>query len=299
MNTETNFCLRVDVDTFEGLKLGIPKVVDFALKQECSVTIYLSLGKYATGRNLFRIIKNKEITGKRIPSWKRNHPKSIIRGLLLPPRGIRDKEIKKLQEYNTEKLVEFHPHGYNHVNWSKSFSGLSYEKTEENVKLLIEEYTKIFGQKPIANAAPNFQINKHYFHLLKKEKFSFSSDLYHPVPVNLQFKCSENQKKSFQIPQLPVTETSIEEFILQGKTPNQIKKEYKKRFEECVDLGKEYICLYVHSIFEPVKLNNLLKEIIDLVFKFDMQTSTHSEFVQTQTDFPVVEFDQLFGELKK
>ncbi|MCG3222791.1 MAG: hypothetical protein H7641_15535, partial [Candidatus Heimdallarchaeota archaeon] len=127
MNTETNFCLRVDVDTFEGLKFGIPKVVDLALKLECSVTIYLSLGKYATGRNLFRIIRNKEITEKRIPPWKRNHPKSIIRGLLLPSRGIKEKEIKKLQEYNTEKLIEFHPHGYNHVKWSKSFSGLSYE----------------------------------------------------------------------------------------------------------------------------------------------------------------------------
>ncbi|MHA2307752.1 MAG: hypothetical protein ACXABJ_00525, partial [Candidatus Heimdallarchaeaceae archaeon] len=276
MNTETNFCLRVDVDTFEGLKIGIPKVVDFALKLECSTTIYLSLGKYATGRNLFRIIRNKEMASKRIPPWKRNHPKSIVRGLLLPPRGIKDKEIEKLQEYNTEKLIEFHPHGYNHVKWSKSFSGLSYEKTKENVKSLMEEYVKIFGRKPIANAAPNFQINKHYFHLLKEEGFSFSSDLFHPIPINLQFKSNGNQKEFFQIPQLPVTETCIEEFILQGKTPDQIKEEYRKRFEECVDLGKEYICLYVHSIFEPIKLNNLLKEIIDLVFKFDMQTLTHS-----------------------
>ena len=299
MNTETNFCLRVDVDTFEGLKLGIPKVVEFALKLECSVTVYLSLGKYATGRNLFRIVRNKEITKKRIPPWKRNHPKSIVRGLLLPPRGIKESEIRELLQYNAEKLIEFHPHGYNHVKWSKSFSGLNYEKTKENVESLIEEYKRIFGQKPIANAAPNFQINKHYFQLLKEENFSFSSDLYHPNPINLQFKGRGNQKKSFQIPQLPVTEISIEEFLLQGKTPNQIKEEYKKRFEECVDVGIKYICLYVHSIYEPIKLNNLLKEIVNLIFKLDMQTLTHSEFIQTQTDFPVIDYNQLFGDEKR
>ena len=96
-----------------------------------------------------------------------------------------------------------------------------------------------------------------------------------------------------------MTETSIEEFILQGKTPDQIKKEYRKRFEEYVDLGKKYICLYVHSIYEPIKLNNLLKEIVNLVFKLDMQALTHGEFIQTQTDFPVIEYEQFFGEIKK
>jgi hypothetical protein len=30
-----------------------------------------------------------------------------------------------------------------------------------------------------------------------------------------------------------------------------------------------------------------------------MQTLTHSEYIQNQTDFPVVDYEQLFGEAKK
>ena len=296
MNTETNFCLRVDVDTFEGLKLGMPNVVDFALKTECAVTVYLSLGKFSTGRNLFRIIKNKEINQKRIPPWQRNHPKSIFRGLLLPSREIRDKEIKIIQEFNSERLIEFHPHGYNHIKWSRSFSKLNYENTKEIVVKLIEENKRIFGKEPVANAAPNFQINKHYFRILKEENFSFSSDIIYPIPFNLRFEGNSSSNQTFQIPQLPVTETSIEEFILQGKTSEQILKEYNKRFKEYVDLGKKYICLYVHSIYEPIKHINLLNEIINLTFKLDMNTLTHSEFLQSQAKFPVVEYNEIFGE---
>jgi hypothetical protein len=298
MNTETNFCLRVDVDTFEGLKLGIPKIVNFALKSECAVTIYLSMGKYATGRNLFHIIRNNEIKQKRISLWKRNHPKSIIRGLLLPPRTIRDKEIKIIREYNSEKLIEFHPHGYNHIKWSRTFTKLNYENTKELVEALIEENKRILGIKPIANAAPNFQINIHYFRLLKKENFSFSSDIFHSTPFNLKIKEVSNEDQSFQIPQLPVTETSIEQHILQGKSSIQILEEYRKRFEEYVDSGKKYVCLYIHSVYEPLKLLSLLKSIIDLVFKLDMHSLTHSEFIQNQTSLPVVEYNQIFGGTK-
>ena len=298
MNTETNFCLRVDVDTFEGLKLGIPRVVELSSDLECSITIYLSLGKFATGRNLFRKIRSREKIVKRIPPWVRNHPKSIIRGLLIPPRKIKEKEKKILQEYNRESSIEFHPHGYNHVKWSSAFTKFTFEKTKEIMKSMIEEYSEIFEKKPIANAAPNFQVNEHYFQILKEENFSFSADLRHPEPISLQFRDRENQQGTFQIPQLPVTETSIEEFILQGKTLNQIRNGYKKRFENAVDQGKEYVCLYVHSIYEPIKLNKLLEDIISLVFKFDMKSTTHNEFFQTHPDFPIIQYDQLGGSKK-
>ena len=298
MNTETNFCLRIDVDTFEGIKLGIPEVVDFVLKQECPATIYLSMGKFATGRNIFRIIRNKEIAKKRIPPWIRNHPKSIIRGLLLPPRRIKEKERKKLRDFSAEPSIEFHPHGYNHIKWSRNFSNLSYEKTKGYIDSFIEEYSEIFSKKPIANAAPNFQVNKHYFQLLRKKKFSFTSDLYHSIPFKLQFKRGDKQSQAFQLTQLPVTEKSIEDFILQGKTSDQILEEYKNRFEEYIDSGKNYICLYAHAIFEPMRFRNLLTDILKLVYKLDMKITTHSDFANKHKELSIIPYEQLYGGIK-
>ncbi len=197
-----------------------------------------------------------------------------------------------------EKSIEFHPHGYNHVKWSSSFSKFTFEKTKEIMKSMIEEYEDIFEKKPIANAAPNFQVNNHYFQLLKEEDFCFGADIRHPEPINLQFRNRENLQKTFLIPQLPVTEISIEELILQGKTLDQIRDWYKKRFEDAVDQGKEYTCLYVHSIYEPMKHSKLLEEIINLIFKFDMKSITHNEFFQIQSDFPVVEYERLGESIK-
>ncbi len=95
-----------------------------------------------------------------------------------------------------------------------------------------------------------------------------------------------------------MTEISIEELILQGKTLDQIRDWYKKRFEDAVDQGKEYTCLYVHSIYEPMKHSKLLEEIINLIFKFDMKSITHNEFFQIQSDFPVVEYERLGESIK-
>jgi hypothetical protein len=192
-----------------------------------------------------------------------------------------------------DKSLEFHPHGYNHVKWSSSFSKATFEETKKIMKAMIEEYSNIFNKKPTAAAAPNFQVNKHYFQLLKEEDFSFSADLHYPEPIKLQFADRRDPKRTFLIPQLPVTEISIEEFILKGKTLNQIKNYYKKRFEDAVDEGKNYVCLYMHAIYEPIKLSGLLEDIINLVFKFDMKSLTHNEFYKVQTDFPVIEYEQV------
>ena len=105
MNTETHFCLRVDVDTFEGLKKGIPKCIKFAEKTGCPITMYLSLGKYVTGRNIFRIIRDREKIKITIPPWKRSSIRSIFRGILLPPAKIGDKEKYLLQQYNQSENI--------------------------------------------------------------------------------------------------------------------------------------------------------------------------------------------------
>ncbi|MFW9851905.1 MAG: hypothetical protein ACFFDS_03120, partial [Candidatus Thorarchaeota archaeon] len=182
MTTETNFCLRVDVDTYEGLKYGIPKIVRLSKELDFPVTVYLSLGKFATGRNIFRIIKTRKNIQLNIQGFKRNYTRSLVRGLILPSKTIGSKEKKLLNSFNNEKLLEFHPHGFNHTKWASNFLNFSYERTEEYIESMINEYESIFNKKPTANASPNFQTNNHYFRLLKKIGFIFSSDFYKMQP---------------------------------------------------------------------------------------------------------------------
>jgi undecaprenyl phosphate-alpha-L-ara4FN deformylase len=288
MNSETSFCLRVDVDTFEGLTKGIPKVLEISKKHEIPISIYLSLGKYETGRNLFRKIQKKEKIVNKIPPWKRNSLKSLLRGIILPAKNIGDKEKKFLQRIDKDSNVEIHPHGYNHVRWSSKFPNLSKDNTSEIISNLINEYTSIFQKKPIANAAPNFSVNKHYFQALVDKKFKFSADFRYPEPFVLQLE----EKKS-QLTQLPVTESTIEDHIAKGKSTDQIVSEYKKRFDNHVENGAEYVCFYVHAVYEPLRLEKTMNKILSYVNKYDFNATTHSKFHQKCSKLRIINIQTL------
>jgi len=288
MNSETNFCLRVDVDTFEGLKKGIPKVLEISKKHEIPISIYLSLGKYETGRNLFRKIQKKEGIMGNIPPWKRNSFKSLLRGIILPAKNIGDKEKKYLQNIDKDSDVEIHPHGYNHVRWSSNFPNLSKDKTRDIISSLIDEYTNIFQKMPIANAAPNFSVNKHYFQILVDNKFKFSSDFRYSEPFILQLE----EKKS-QLTQFPVTEPTIEEHIIKGKSTNHIVSEYKVRFDNHVENGTEYVCFYVHAVYEPLRLEKTMNEVLSYVNKCDFKATTLSKFHQMCSELPIINIETL------
>jgi hypothetical protein len=291
---ETSFCLRVDIDTWEGLHRGIPKCIELSKDNSFPITYYLSLGKYATGRNLFRIIKNKEPIKKQIPVWRRNHWLDLFRGVLLPAKKINTSIIEILRKYESNQFTEFHPHGYNHVRWSNSFQHFSEKETSDYLDLIKTEYGGIFEKEPIANAAPNFRVNSFYLSLLSKKQFKFASDFIYHTPFIL---ISNNKNKS--VSQLPVTEETIESLINRGKNKKEIIEFYSKRFQKQIDNGSSYICLYTHAIFEPVKLYSVIEEIIKLTEKFDMNPLTHSEYYNQNKTFPKLKIEDILLETKK
>ncbi|MCG3255046.1 MAG: polysaccharide deacetylase family protein [Candidatus Heimdallarchaeota archaeon] len=291
MNTETHFCLRVDVDTFEGLKKGIPQIYNIVKRLGIPTTIYLSLGKYATGRNIFRKIRHKEKISFTISPWRRNSIQSLFRGVLLPPARIRESAKSLLKNYNDKELFEIHPHGYNHVEWSSSFSRFSFEKTSKFIEKIFIEYNQIFNSVPITNAAPNFQTNKYYFQIMKEKGVEFLADYKYSEPFQLQFETTE--KKSQQILQLPVTEPTFEELLQKGKGIEEIKKIYRKNFKKYTDQSIDYVCFYLHAIYEPFKLRKLLEDLFNLVIKLDMKPVTHKNYKDVVKKTLAIRYEEL------
>ena len=290
---ETSICFRVDIDTWEGLQKGVPRCIKLSEENSFPFTYYLSLGKYATGRNLFRIIKNKEKIQRKIPVWRRNHWLDLFRGVLLPSKKINTPLIETLREYEASELIEFHPHGYNHVRWSGDFQHFSKEETSDYLDLIRSEYVKIFDKEPIANAAPNFRVNPFYFLLLSTKHFKFASDFIYHTPFILE----ANNEKS--VCQLPVTEETIECLIMKGMNRKEIIEFYKERFQTLIDNGISYICLYIHAIFEPLKLYPIIEDIIELTEKFDMKALTHSEYFNQSKKFPIIKLEEILTEVGK
>lgn len=296
MQTETNFCLRVDVDTFEGIRKGIPKTVYFVNQHECPTSFYLSMGKYATGRNIFRILKEKEkVLGRKISILNRNHWKDILRGIVLPPKYIGMKEAIQLREHEKNEMVEFYAHGYNHIKWSRHFASFNQEQTEYFLEITKQEFHRVFGQFPRGNASPNFIVNPYYFQILNDKGFEFAADFCYPHPFYLKYENIEKKEQEKSVIQFPVTEPTIEQLLQRGYSTEKIENFYKKRFREYIDQGKKYVCLYLHAIFEPVKMKKVLSKIIERATKYDMRLITHSSLFKSKKDWPTIDQSSLIG----
>lgn len=293
---ETSFCFRVDIDTWEGVHKGIPECLRLSKENSFPFTYYLSLGKYATGRNLFRIIKKNEPIRRNIPIWKRNHWKDLFRGILLPPKKIGSNTIKILQEYQANEHTEFHSHGYNHVHWANSFDHFSENETSNYLDLMKTEYTKIFGKEPQANAAPNFKVNPFYLAILSSKQFKFASDFVYHSPFLLS-SSDKSKKTEESIVQLPVTEETIESLVMQGKNKSEIIEYYKQRFQKQIDNGISYVCLYIHAIYEPLKLYSIIEDIIKLTEQYDMKPLTHLEYYNQRKQYPTIKIKNILPEI--
>ena len=119
-------------------------------------------------------------------------------------------------------------------------------------------------------------------------KFKFSADFRYFEPFILQLE----EKKS-QLTQFPVTEPTIEEHIIKGKSTNHIVSEYKKRFDSYVENGTRYVCFYVHAVYEPLKLEKTMNKILSYVSKYDFKATTHSKFLQKCLELPIISIETL------
>ncbi|MHA1516783.1 MAG: hypothetical protein ACTSPF_14730, partial [Candidatus Heimdallarchaeaceae archaeon] len=107
----------------------------------------------------------------------------------------------------------------------------------------------------------------------------------------LQFETTE--KKSQQILQLPVTEPTFEELLQKGKSIEEIKKVYRKNFEKYTDQSTDYVCFYLHAIYEPFKLRKLLEDLFNLVIKLDMKPVTHKSYKDAAKKTLAIRYEEL------
>ncbi len=294
MKNEVTFCLRVDVDTFEGLKKGLPKVKKIAEDLECPATIFLSLGKYETGRNIkYLLEQRREKSLYVIPMWQRTNWRDLLRGVIFPIKRIGQEEKDFLNSINQSKWCEIHPHGYNHVVWAHNFHKFGEEKTQEYLAKAFQEYSKLFNKEPIANAAPNFNYNSNYLKLLKNKNLIFASDTKYSKPFYPLYNLKDAEEQNVSVLQLPVTEVSIEDLMRRGYSNKDVINYYERRFEEIMEKGINYTCLYVHAIFEPYRFENLLRDVLELAKEQCFNLSFQSEFAKKNKNHPEIRIETI------
>lgn len=201
--------LKVDVDTCEGAKKGIPTLLSLFKRHGIRASFFVPMGKDHTGWTAKRVFTRKSFiknTG-RVGVLKTYGLKTLMYGLLLPGPEIARKTAPTLRRIVAEGH-ETGIHGYDHVYWHDHVKAWGREKTEEVLLKASAVYEDIFGEKPQSFAAPGWMINQHALRFFRNNGFAYTSDTRGLSPF-----FPEMGREIFDILQIPTTLPTLDEVV--------------------------------------------------------------------------------------
>lgn len=149
--------LKVDVDTYVGLRDGLPAMLRALDRRGISASFYVAMGRDHSGRAIRRLLKPgffSKMMRTKAPSmygWR-----TILYGTLLPgPQIARSfpAELRALSASGHELGV----HGYDHVYWHDKLVHLDEPAVRAELARALETFEEVVGRRAESFAAPGWQ----------------------------------------------------------------------------------------------------------------------------------------------
>jgi peptidoglycan/xylan/chitin deacetylase (PgdA/CDA1 family) len=149
--------LKVDCDTFEGTKAGIPALLRLFDRFGIRASFYFTLGPDRSGRAIRRVFTRKGFLKKMLRSRAVSMygPRTMLYGTLLPAPDIGTRlaaVIRSVAEAGHEVGV----HGWDHVRWHDHLDRMTEEQVERDYGLAHRRFAEIFGRPARCSAAPGW-----------------------------------------------------------------------------------------------------------------------------------------------
>jgi peptidoglycan/xylan/chitin deacetylase (PgdA/CDA1 family) len=201
--------LNVHVDTFEGMKHGVPRLLDLLKKYSIRATFFVPMGKDHTGWTVKRVLTRPGFVSKaqRVGVLETYGVKTLLRGLLLPGPEIAKKNQGLLHRI-TAQGHELGIHGLDHVYWHDHIKRMDRSETEKTLEKATDVYEALLGQKPLSFAAPGWMINPHALAFFEEHGFAYSADTRGTGPFYPRMG-----ERTFNVLQLPLTLPTLDEMV--------------------------------------------------------------------------------------
>jgi hypothetical protein len=168
--------LKIDVDTYGGMKNGVPRLLrllkDFGVKG----TFFLSIGPDNSGRAAIQLIKNplflKKMLRTKAPSlygWK-----TALYGTILPAPMIA-LSFPNIVEQIIKDGHEVQFHAWDHRRWQDELPKKSERWIEQWFQLGISGFEELTGHMPTAFGAPSWLIDDRVLKTIQKYNFEYIS----------------------------------------------------------------------------------------------------------------------------
>lgn len=158
----STIALKVDVDTFEGTRDGVPNLVELFREFGVKATFYFSLGPDNSGKAVRRIFTKKGFLQKMLRTKAPSvyGPRTLLYGTLLPAPLIGERcgdVVRLAQAAGHETGI----HCWDHVKWHDYLPRMSREQAADELAKAAEAFRGITGRNAETTAAPGWTVSSH------------------------------------------------------------------------------------------------------------------------------------------
>ncbi len=234
--------LRIDVDTHEGMRDGVPRLLEVLRSAGVKGSFYFAMGPDRSGLAILNVFTRPGFLAKMLRSGapKVYSTRTMLSGTLLPARPV----AAAFPEIARRVEAEGHEtgvHAWDHRRWQDSLLRFSEDRIILELERAFDAYVSIFGKKPLTYAAPAWFCCEESLLHQDKMGLAYASDCrgmdpFYPVIDG----------HALRTPQVPATLPTLDEAL--GLTHKSAEAFYDAMFEE-VRPG-EWPVLTVHAELE-------------------------------------------------
>lgn len=169
--------IKVDVDTFRGMRKGVPVLLDIFKQYGIKASFFVPTGKDHTGWTIKRVFTRKGFLKKasRVGVIDTYGIKTLMYGLILPGPEIALGNASVMKRI-TEEGHEAGIHGHDHVYWHDHIKTMDMARTDAILTDSFSVYEKIMNTRPRSFAAPGWMINIHALAFFEREDIVYTSN---------------------------------------------------------------------------------------------------------------------------
>jgi undecaprenyl phosphate-alpha-L-ara4FN deformylase len=203
--------LKVDVCTHDGMRDGVPRLLDLLAKHRVKASFFLSFGPDNAGKavkNLLRPGFLKKMVKSSAPSMY--GVRTMLSGTLLPARPIATRHpdlVRRLAAEGHEVAV----HAWDHRRWQDHLEEMEVAEIEAHFAEAFSAFESILGRAPTAVGAAAWTVTPRSLRVADELALDYAADLRGGPPCTLRV-----EGRALRTPQIPTTGRCVEELLTLG-----------------------------------------------------------------------------------
>jgi undecaprenyl phosphate-alpha-L-ara4FN deformylase len=160
--------LKIDVDTYQGMKRGVPRLLSLLRQEGIRATFFLSIGPDASGRAVLQILKNTRFLKKMVRTRAASLYgfRTALYGTLLPSPMIALSFPDLVRQIMAEgHEVQFH--AWDHRRWQDELDSHPEVWIRDWFRRGIEGFESLTGRRPSSFGAPAWLIDDRVLSLVQ------------------------------------------------------------------------------------------------------------------------------------